>query len=323
MPIRVGFIGCGRVSENHYNAIQECNNVELVAVNDIQDELAKYRAKEWNVSAYSEDEMLQDSSIDAIFILTPLGTHYEIAKKCLENGKHVLIEKPISLNSSEIKSLENISNYYKKQCMPGHSYLYLPEIKRMKSKVPAGFIGIPTMMLMSEIYYMPTELIEKYNGPLIEVLYHQLYLMVAIMGIPSSIHAFSSSIRKQKIHTEDEQVSVNIQFGNGSMAHLYVSWVGEDETTDPETFKIKVLGDEGGMHFSRRDFFTLQESTRDFPLYQEMFQSEVNYFINECIISEKEPLSTLQDAAVATDILGLIQSSIANNRVETYFNDGK
>src|SRR5699024_5644904 len=143
---------------------------------DIQDELAKHRAKEWNVSAYSEDKMLQDSSIDAIFILTPLDTHYEIEKRCLENGKHVLIEKPISLNSSEIINLKDISNYYKKQYMPGHSYLYLPEIKRMNNKVPVGFIGIPTMMSMSEIYFMPDELIEKYNGPTIEVLYHQLYL---------------------------------------------------------------------------------------------------------------------------------------------------
>lgn len=317
--MRIGLIGCGGVANHHYNAILKCSKAELVAVSDINAEYGKVRAKEWGAAFYSPEQLLSSSHIDAVFVLTPMEYHYSYAKKALEQGKHVLVEKPVSSKIEEIQHLAQLSKQTGKACMPGHSYLYLPELSRMKRLIAEGQIGIPTSMFMSEIYLMPKELVEKYHGPLTEVLCHQAYLTLAFLGAPQKIHAFTSCFRDSLFPDQDEQVTVNVKLANGSTAHLFVSWAGHDDTSDPWTFKLKVLGTQGGLHFSRRDAVngTLTEQ-REYPLYDEMFELEVDYFINKCILQGIEPLSTMEDAALAMRMIKAIKTSANEDKVEFF-----
>jgi predicted dehydrogenase len=317
--LKIGFIGCGGVANHHYNAILKCSNAELLAVSDINTKYGKARAKEWGAAFYSPEQLLSSPDIDAVFVLTPMEYHYSYAKKALEEGKHVLVEKPVSSNIGEIQHLAQLSNQTGKVCMPGHSYLYLPELSRMKRLIAEGQIGIPTSMFMSEIYLMPEALVERYHGPMTEVLCHQAYLALSFLGIPHKIHAFTSCFRDSLFPDQDEQVTVNMKMSNGSTAHLFVSWAGHDETSDPWTFKLKVLGTQGGLHFSRRDAVhgSLTEQ-REYPLYDEMFELEVDYFINKCIFLGKEPLSTMEDAAMAMQMIKAIRTSANEDKVEMF-----
>ena len=86
-----------------------------------------------------------------------------------------------------------------------------------------GKLGTPVSMFMREIYKMPDHYIAKYSGPTREVLCHQIYLMIAYLGIPKQLSAFTGCFRPE-ITSGDEQVSVNAAFENGAIAHLYVSW---------------------------------------------------------------------------------------------------
>jgi len=317
--IRVGFIGCGRVAENHYKAVLNCTSARLTAVSDINESLAMERAKNWGARFVPCNEICNSEDVDAVFVLTPCETHYQYVERALSAGKHVLVEKPVSLDYREIEKMGELADKAGRVCMPGHSYIYLPELQRMLKMVRKKEIGIPTSMFMSEIYLMPQELVAKYHGPLQEVLCHQIYLMLAYMGTPSRIHAFAGCFRKALIPTGDEQVTVNAEFENGALAHLFVSWAGEDETSDPWTFKVKILGSDGGLHFSRRDAVNgvgPGKAPWNYPLYDEMFESEVDYFINKCIIQGEQPVSTISDAAAAMRILDAVKSSIRNKTVE-------
>ncbi len=172
-------------------------------------------------------------------------------------------------------------------------------------------------MFMSEIYKMPDELVQKYHGPSTEVLCHQIYLMQALLGEPEQLQAFSGSFRKELFPDDDEHVQVNVRFKNGALAHLYVSWANHDETSDPWTFKMKLWGTEGGMHFSRRDqVYGTSEEMREYPLYLEMFEQETVFFIERCIMHGEPPLSTIRDAKRTMLMAAAIRRSFKNGTTE-------
>jgi len=306
--IRIGLIGCGRVAENHAKAISACPNAELVAAAGGRS--AQQFGKKHGIKILATEEISASPDIDAILVLTPPQSHFEYTKAALENGKHVLVEKPVSFKIQEVEAMDSLSRSKGLVCMPGHSYIYLPEIARMKKTVLDKGIGIPTYLYMSEAYYMPPELICKYQGPEIDVLCHQLYMSIAFLGVPTHISAFSSIFDKNTIETGGPQVIVNLKYGSGAVAQVLVSWAGEDHTSDPWTFKIKMLGSGGGMHFSRRDYVQNVGNGYEQAFYQEMFDQQMHFFINKCIMGKEEPLSTISDAAWVCRLHNMVLESI-------------
>lgn len=317
-PVRVGLVGCGRVAENHYRALARCPGARLVAVSSRSAERARARAAGWGVPvAESPERMIASPAVDAVFVLTPTETHFHYAQLAIRSGKHVLVEKPVSYEPEQIAELEKLAGRFQVRCLPGHSYLYLPEIRRMARLSAEGRVGAPFYLYMSEIYRMPEEYIGRYHGPLREVLCHQLYLLLALLGSPLRVQAFSSRFRREPGGSE-EQVAVNVEGAGGALAHLFLSWAGEDETSDPWTFKIKLLGLDGGLHFSRRDAVAEVRDRKppwEYPLYQEMFDHEVQFFIEECIPGRQEPPSTMSDAYRALEVMLAVESSIQNHSV--------
>ncbi|MFC4601430.1 Gfo/Idh/MocA family protein [Cohnella hongkongensis] len=315
--VRIGFIGCGGVADLHARAIARCSAARLVAVSDRNDELAAAKAADWGADARATEQLLQADDIDVVYVLTPMESHIELAEAVLQRGKHVLVEKPVSYDLDGIRRLIDLAERQGKWCVPGHSYLYLPELARMKRLIGEGAVGQPLSMFMSEIYRMPDDRARLYHGPSIEVLCHQIYLMVAFLGAPRRIQSFAGAIRRELFPDGDEQVTVNAEFESGALAHLYVSWAGEDETADPWTFKLKVLGETGGMHFSRRDQVNGSvDVQREYPLYLEMFERQTEHLVRRCILGGEPPLSTMSDALRTMEIAAAVRRSFRNGTVE-------
>ena len=108
--INVGFIGAGDISLLHYEAIQNCNDANLKGIWTRTKENNISKSKLYNCLSYdSAEDLINDNSIDCIFILTNYETHHYYAKMALEKGKHVLIEKPTAKNANEIEDILNIS----------------------------------------------------------------------------------------------------------------------------------------------------------------------------------------------------------------------
>ena len=110
--LRVGLIGCGVVSKRYSDVFQTENirNAKVIAVCDINEYLAKERAKELDATCYfTIDEMLKNESLDLVFILTISGLHYSHAKQCLESGLHTVVEKPLSLRIEDTEELNAIA----------------------------------------------------------------------------------------------------------------------------------------------------------------------------------------------------------------------
>ena len=85
--------------------------------------------------------MLADDELEAVVVATPAATHYELAKRALEAGKHVLVEKPPAMNAAEADDLVATAESADRVLMPGHLLLYHPAVQTLKGLVDAGDLG--------------------------------------------------------------------------------------------------------------------------------------------------------------------------------------
>jgi predicted dehydrogenase len=97
-----------------------------------------------NIILYNEaNDLIKDPKIDAVVIATPVFTHFELAKKALSSGKHVLLEKPMTSNSTEAKELISLSKRLNLTLMVDHTFLYTGAVNTMKNVILYGEIGKP------------------------------------------------------------------------------------------------------------------------------------------------------------------------------------
>jgi UDP-N-acetyl-2-amino-2-deoxyglucuronate dehydrogenase len=105
--LRIGLIGCGRISKNHFEAIAHQQDAECLMCCDIIEERARDAAEKYNISNWTTDyeAMLRDSNIDLISICTPSGLHPEHGILAAKAGKHVITEKPMACRLVEADQL--------------------------------------------------------------------------------------------------------------------------------------------------------------------------------------------------------------------------
>jgi predicted dehydrogenase len=310
--VRIGIVGCGRVAENHVEAIKKCTNARLAAAAGGRN--AAEFAGRYGLTLLNPEEICESNLIDALLVLTPLNTHHRYTTAALKAGKHVLVEKPVSSSIEEIRDMTCLSKNQALVCMPGHSYIYLPELIRMAKTIPAGGLGVPTYFYMAETYYMPPELFSKYEGPEVDVLCHELYVSLALLGKPEKISAFKTNFPANIVPTGGPQVTINMRYAKGALAQILISWAAEDISSDPWSFKIKVIGTEGSMNFSRRDYMKRVNGNWEQVLYQEMFDNQMDYFINRCILGGEPPISTIEDAETVCRLHALVLQSVKEEK---------
>ena len=113
----LAIVGFGGMGNEHNEKIKGVKNLTVVGVYDIKSQRQEY-AKQKGLKAYdSLDGILSDPKIDIVLIATPNDVHKDIAIKALKAGKNVICEKPVTLNSIELKEIIATANQYKKLCV--------------------------------------------------------------------------------------------------------------------------------------------------------------------------------------------------------------
>lgn len=147
--IRSAIIGAGYISDFHIDALRRLGNVDILAISDIDYDLAKKKALEHYIpNSYSDfNEVLSNKSIDVVHNCTPNYLHFEINKKIIESGKHVFSEKPLALNSKEGNELVEISKK-NPEIIAGVNFNYRmnPLVLEMQQKIKNGEIGKPLLV---------------------------------------------------------------------------------------------------------------------------------------------------------------------------------
>ncbi len=224
---RWGILGAGRIAEKFCEALCFVEDAEVYAVASRNIENAKNFAQKFKAtkSYNSYDDLVKDKNIDIIYIATPHAFHYEQTMLCLQNNKHVLCEKPMSLSyaqTSEMLARAVQSNLF---LMEGMWTSCMPSINKIVSIINDGIIGEPKYVSADFGFSAPLDvngrLFNKHlgGGSVMDVGIYPTFLATLIFGEPSVI----KTVSKLTLTGVDEYANVVMQYPNDQSAQILSS----------------------------------------------------------------------------------------------------
>ena len=220
--IRIGVIGYGYWGPNLVRNFSEIPEAQVVAVSDLDPKrlnLVKTRHPAINTTDNCQD-LLSDPMIDAIAIATPVSSHYELALRALEAGKHVFIEKPLTETAKQAESLIAEAEQRNLVLHVDHTFIYTGAVRKIRELVAKGDLG--------DLYYYDSVRVNLgLFQPDINVIWdlavHDLSIMDFIFPLtPTAVSATGIS------HVPGKPANIaflTVFFDNDAIAHLHVNWL--------------------------------------------------------------------------------------------------
>jgi predicted dehydrogenase len=236
--MKVAVIGFGYWGPNlvrNFNSVPDCA-VELVC-DSRKERLAVASRLNSNIKTTTDvSDVMNNPAIDAVIIATPVFTHYELAKKALLNGKHVLVEKPMTSSSAEAEELIELANKNGKVLMVDHTFLYTGAVQKMHSLVHSGELGRIS-------YFDSTRINLGLFQPDVNVLWdlapHDISILAHLIEEqPISVNATGVSHTKNDI---ENIAYMTVNYQSGIIAHFNCSW------TSPVKIRMTLLGGDKRM----------------------------------------------------------------------------
>lgn len=192
-PLRVGIVGCGAVAQEwHIPALRKSQHTEIVALCDINEDLARSVAKKLNINQYYRDfaEMVKREELNLVHICTPPRSHAALSISAMEAGCHVLVEKPMAISYREADEMLVASKRNRVKLCVAHNKLFQLMMMKAKSLVDECFIGDLTGLDYRDGWPRDNDtLVNRYSwhhelpgGVFCEILPHPIYLATAFLG---------------------------------------------------------------------------------------------------------------------------------------------
>jgi predicted dehydrogenase len=235
--IRIGVIGYGYWGPNvvrNFHA-QECSEVALVCDTNPN---AEARLKKSHPSIpFTTDpmELLQSPTIDAVAVVTPVWSHYELAKPALENGKHVFVEKPFTYTVDQAEQLIELADRKNLQIMVDHTFLFTGAVKKIRQLVDEGALG--------NLYYYDSlrvnlGLFQHDVSVIWDLAPHDLSIMDHIVRErPEAIVATG----EKHLNGVEDVAFITVYFPKRIIAHINVNWLS------PVKVRTTLIGGEKKM----------------------------------------------------------------------------
>lgn len=219
--IKLGVIGYGYWGPNivrNFLGHQDCK-VEAVCDKNAA-ALARVLARHPGVRVTTEaDDIITSPEIDAVAIVTPVSYHYELAKKSLENGKHVFIEKPFTATSAQAEELVELAERKHLQIMVDHTFLFTGAVRKIKQLVDDGTLG--------PLYYYDSTrvnlgLFQHDVNVLWDLAPHDLSIMDYLIGAEPDLVVGTGSAH---VNSLEDVAHLTVYFPNNVLAHINVNWL--------------------------------------------------------------------------------------------------
>jgi predicted dehydrogenase/DNA-binding NarL/FixJ family response regulator len=304
--VRVGVIGYGYWGPNVVRNLQGLENCQLVAICD-QNPAGLQRASKLypGVDMKSDSsELLSSSEIDAIAVVTPVWTHFELAKSALQSGKHVFVEKPFTSTAQQAEELIELAERKRLKIAVDHTFLFTGAVKKMRQLVDDGILG--------ELYYYDSTrvnlgLFQHDVNVVWDLAPHDLSIMdYIIQQKPKAVVATGG----RHLNGVADMAFITVYFPGKLIAHINVNWLspvkirttllgGEKKMlvwNDLEADeKIKVY-DKGVQMTNGQGIYDSLVSYRSGDVWTpkveqtEALKIELGYFI-DCILNDRTPLN--------------------------------
>jgi predicted dehydrogenase len=244
---RFAILGTGWIAEKMAEALNYVAGAEKYAVASRSMDNANGFAKKWGFAkAYgSYLEAVMDKNVDVVYVATPHNLHFENTMMCLDNGKHVVCEKPLAVNASEVKAMIQKANDKGLFLMEAMWSRFLPHIIKAKEIVSSGQLGHINMLSADFCIQRPYDpLNRKFNreligGALLDIGIYPVFLAQYLFGAPKTI----ASVAAIGPTSVDHSIGMTFGYGDVKLSVLSASFVAESGVN------ATIYGDNGNIRF--------------------------------------------------------------------------
>jgi predicted dehydrogenase len=307
--IRVGVIGYGYWGPN---VVRNLHGLEHVCVAVVCDKspaaLARVRKTYPGISTTTDaNEVLRSPDIDAVAVITPVWTHYELAKTALENGKHVFVEKPLTSSAAQAEELIEIAARKKLTIMVDHTFLFTGAVRKIRELTEKGVLG--------NLYYYDSlrvnlGLFQHDVSVIWDLAPHDLSIMDhLIKKEPEAIVATG----EKHLNGVEDVAFMTIHFPDSVIAHINVNWLS------PVKIRTTLIG--GQKRMVVWNDLVADEKVR---VYDKGVQISNGEGIRDLLVSYRSGdmwAPQIEQTEALRVELGYFADCIMNN--ETPFNDGQ
>jgi predicted dehydrogenase len=304
--IKFGVVGYGYWGPNVVRNLDRLDETKVVAVCDKSPAAQRKVAKAYPDVRVTDDpaELMSSPDIDAIAVVTPVWTHYELAKAALQNGKHVFVEKPFTSNAAQAQELIELAARKNLKIMVDHTFLFTGAVQKIKQLLQDNALG--------KLYYYDSTrvnlgLFQHDVNVVWDLAPHDLSIIDhLIQRTPEAISATGQT----HLNGHEDVAFLTLYFPDKIIAHINVNWLspvkvrttligGEKKMlvwNDLEADeKIKIY-DKGVNITSREGLYNLLVHYRSGDMWApqieqiEALNRELSYFV-ECIANDKTPVN--------------------------------
>lgn len=332
--MKLGIIGLGYWGPNIVrNAVMNPEINRIVCCDQNTERLQAIRKTFETVEITQDaDALLKDAQIDAVAIITPVYAHFELAKKALLAGKHILVEKPFMSSVAQSEEILALAQKQNLVVMVDHTFIYTPAVRKIKELYTTGVLG--------DLYYFDSVrvnlgLFQRDVNVIWDLAPHDFSIMHHIIGKrPVSVRAMGADHVGKGI---EDVAYVHVEFENNLIAHFHINWLSPvkvrrtliagtkkmvlyDDMENVE--KVRVF-DKGIEVDSREAEYQMLVNYRAGEMYSPVLDNTeaLKALIQEFVDSVREnrkPLTSGEDGLEVVRILEATQESIKNDCKKVY-----
>lgn len=330
--LNIGIIGSGYWGPNLIRNFSSLTNCKVKIVSDLKAGRLDYVKKEFPFVETTKNykEIIQDKSIHAIVIATPVPTHKDIAEEAMFMGKHVFVEKPLAQSVEEATSMVETAEKLGQKMAVGHVFQFAPAVRKIKSLLEKKAIGKILHITSTRINLGPPE-------SEVDVIWdlgpHDFSIILYLTGeSPLNIRSFKNSYRLNTTQSKNiskltNNAHIDLSFKSDFTAHIHLSWLSANKTRLMQIFgtegtivydemlaldgKVKLYGtgidnrvkskdnDSGALKYQSGDIHVIQLEQHE-PL-----RMECEHFVNS--ILNDTPL--INDGKIGLEVVKLLETS--------------
>ena len=323
--LNIGVVGYGYWGPNIVRNFSSIPGAKVVSVCDLESRALSQVARNYPDMKVTQDsnDILTSPDIDAVAVITPVSTHFEIAKKAILNGKHIFVEKPFTATIAQAEELIELAEQRNLTIMVDHTFLFTGSVRKIKEYIDADILG--------GLYYFDSTrinlgLFQRDVNVIWDLAPHDLSIMNYLVNrSPVAVAATGLS----HFYNDIENVAyITIYFPGNLIAHFNLSWISPvkirttliggqkkmivwNDLAADEKIRVYDRGVENTQQLSKENEHTMRTSYRTGDMWSprveetEALRCEAEYFV-ECVNTNQRPFN---DGVAGLDVVRILQAT--------------
>jgi len=334
--LKIGLVGAGDVVQAaHMPSFSGNPAVRVVAAADPDEKSAKSLAERYRIGRVVEDyhELLDGPAISAVDVCVPHYLHHQVVMDSLNAGKHVICEKPIAMTLEEADRMIEAAHEMGLWLLIVLNQRFLPIHRRVKEFLSDGRLGMPflvnaciagdVLLQMNDASHWKGTWDRAGGGAFFDTGTHLVDLMHYWFGEPTAVTATLKRLVAKPENKADDNAAVTLEYDNGLVANLVVSYTVENEPWSEKKFIYGTGGDVSIISEAAVPMFFMEDGSpmmvdvdHNAEWWDWSIDRALRHFV-DCIRQGAEPQVTAEDARAALKtVLAAYQSAREGRRVE-------